>query len=74
MLHFDQIEELACLVSTFDRESATRQLLEFHCEFPVDFSREFLEDQSLERLQHLLFALCVQSQHMPEVTAEAATV
>jgi len=59
------VEELVCLISTLDRESATSQLLNFHADFPVDFTPEYLAEQDLEYLQHLLFALCMQSNQFP---------
>ena len=66
MLQNSQVEELVCLISCLDRESVTRQLLSFHAEFPIDFTSEFLQGQSVDRLRHLLFALCMQCQHVPE--------
>lgn len=74
MLQFDQIEELIGLISALDRVSVTRQLLEFEGDFPIDFTPEFLDSQSVEQLQHLLFALCVQCQQAPLQLAETARV
>ena len=61
----ETVEELVCLISSMDRPALTRQLLEFHAAFPIDFTPEFLREQTDERLRHLLFALCIQSQHVP---------
>ena len=68
----EQVEELVCLISSLDRAALMHQLLEFSGNFPVDFTPEFLDTQSTERLGHLLFALCVQSQHIPEMLTPAA--
>lgn len=65
MMQCEQVEELVCLISSLDRPALTRQLLEFHASFPIDFTPEFLSAQSDERLRHLLFALCVQSHQSP---------
>ncbi|HWE94818.1 MAG TPA: hypothetical protein VG269_12710 [Tepidisphaeraceae bacterium] len=65
MLQSDQVEELVCLISALDRAAIVHQITEFRAQFPVDFTPEFLASQSTERLRHLLFAMCVQAQHMP---------
>ena len=64
----DQVEELVCLISALDRRAVTRQLMEFSATFPVDFTSEFLASQSVERLRHLFFALCMQSKHVPDLS------
>ncbi|HZK81550.1 MAG TPA: hypothetical protein VFC46_10795 [Humisphaera sp.] len=71
MLECDQVEELVCLISSFDRQTVTRHLVDFHAEFPVDFTPEFLASQSVERLRHLLFALCMQCHHVLDLPAMA---
>ncbi|MDB5357949.1 MAG: hypothetical protein JWN24_4402 [Phycisphaerales bacterium] len=65
MLQSDQVEELVCLIAALDRAAIVHQILEFRATFPVDFTPEFLDSQTVERLRHLLFAMCVQAQHMP---------
>ncbi|HWE04774.1 MAG TPA: hypothetical protein VG326_20370 [Tepidisphaeraceae bacterium] len=71
MLQSDQVEELVCLISSFDRRTVTRHLVDFHAGFPVDFTPEFLESQTVERLRHLLFALCMQCHHVLDLPAVA---
>ncbi len=66
MLQEPQIEDLICLVSTLDRTALTRQFLNFHGSFPVDFTPDFLEKLSVERLRHIFMALCLQNQHLPD--------
>ena len=70
MLQAEQIEELITMVAALDRPACVEHIRGFRARFPVDFSREFLEVQPLERLRHLLFALCVQQQR--GATAEAS--
>ena len=72
MLHADEVEELVCLISCFDRATVTRQLLEFHAHFPVDFTADFLLQQTVDRLRHLLFALCMQCRQVPDMTTPIA--
>ena len=68
-LQSDQVEELICLVSVLDRDALINQFTKFPSRFPVDFTSEFLTTQPLERLRHILVALCLQCQRMPEVAA-----
>jgi hypothetical protein len=69
MLEANQVEELICVVSAMDRETVTEQLTCFRGSFPVDFTREFLDRQPVERLRHLFVALCLQTSHVPEAVA-----
>jgi hypothetical protein len=66
MLSPQQVEELICLSATMDRESITHRLLSFNGQFPVDFTRNFLADQPLDRLRHIFVALCLQNRHLPD--------
>jgi hypothetical protein len=72
MLHSQQIEELICVISALDRASLVKQFLTYQANFPLDFTPEFLNDQPIERLQHIFVAVCLQSQKMPEIAASAA--
>jgi hypothetical protein len=69
MWQTQQIEELVALVAALDRAALIRQFSNFTTTFPVDFSPAFLEEQSLDRLRHLLVALCLHTQKMPEQAA-----
>ena len=72
MLQPPQIEELICLVTSMDRRSLTREFLNFRGNFPVDFTPDFLDQLSLDRLRHIYVALCLQHQHVPDVSELAA--
>lgn len=65
MLESHQVEELICLVSSLDKPTLISQFLDFRGNFPIDFTLEFLETLSLERLRHIFVALCLQSQRVP---------
>lgn len=67
----EQVEELICIVSSMERDALTERLMSFKATFPVDFTREFLNHQPVDRLRHILLALCLQSRRLP-VAAEAA--
>ena len=66
MLQSQQVEELICVVSALDRTGLIRQFETYPARFPIDFTREFLTTQPVERLRHIFVALCLQSQRMPE--------
>jgi hypothetical protein len=72
MLQPPQIEELICLVSSLDRGSLTRQFLTFRGNFPVDFTPEFLNQLSIERMRHIFVALCLHHQYVPRMNELAA--
>lgn len=73
MLQSEQVEELVDLVCGLDRETIIQQFHNFRASFPLDFTREFLDRQTDERLRHLFLALCMQQQRMPQAfTPEAA--
>jgi hypothetical protein len=69
MLQAPQIEELICMVSTLDRPELTRKFLSFHGSFKVDFTPEFLEKLSIDRMRHIFVALCLQNQQIPSQAA-----
>ena len=72
MLQSHEVEELICLVSSLDKPALVEQFHSYQASFPVDFTREFLESQSLDRLRHLFVAMCLHTQRMPEIPATAA--
>ena len=67
MLASNQIEELICVLSTWDRSMLISQFHAFRSSFPVDFTSEFLNKAPVEKLQHLFLALCLQNQRLPEL-------
>ena len=68
----EQVEELICVVSAMDRDGLIRQFSQWSGRFPVDFSDEFLRTTSVDRLRHILVALCLQTQSFPSATPVAA--
>lgn len=65
MLASAQVEELICLVAALDRPAIVSQLHAFPASFPIDFTEDFLSTVSLDRLRHILVALCLQQQRLP---------
>jgi hypothetical protein len=68
MLEPQQVEELICVVSALDRAALIRQFQNYRATFPVDFTPDFLETASLDRLRHILVAMCLHCQHLPDFT------
>jgi hypothetical protein len=68
MLQSPQIEELISLVSALDRTALARQFTSFRGNFPIDFTPEFLDRMSVDRLRHIFVALCLQNRHVPDMT------
>lgn len=72
MLDCHQVEELISVVAAMDRSSLLEQ---FHCyksRFPLDFTDDFLHNTPLDRLRHIFVAVCLQSQHLPELATSNA--
>ena len=74
MLQTEQVEELISVVAGLDRQTIIEQFRSFQGSFPVDFTSEFLDREPIERLRHLLAALCLQQQRMPEMIASPEAV
>ncbi len=55
------IDELLCLVSTWDRDQLVTQFQTASSRFPVDFTPEFYYQQTLDRLRHIYVALYLQN-------------
>lgn len=72
MLQARDMEELIEVVGAMDRQTVTESLLSFRGTFPVDFTPEFLDKLSTDRLRHIFVALCMQSGHVPEMATAAA--
>jgi hypothetical protein len=70
-LHSDKVEELMSLVNALSREALLEQFRIYRPTFPVDFTREFLDSQTIEQLRHLFLAMCLQSRRMPELPTAA---
>ena len=67
MLQPHQVEELICLVAALDRPALIAHLQNYRASFPIDFTSEFLNTASVDRLRHILVALCLHCQQMPEM-------
>jgi hypothetical protein len=67
MFASDQTEELIGLVASLDRQTLIQQMGAYHGNFPLDFTPQFLEGLSLDRLRHIFLAVCLQNQRMPQI-------
>lgn len=67
-----QIEELLADALRMDRDGMVRFLRALDCDFQIDFTDEYLEAISLERLQHLVAAAGLHARSNPTSPLRAA--
>lgn len=67
-----QIEELLADALKMDRQGMVRFLRALDCDFQIDFTDEYLEAISLERLQHLVAAAGLHARSYPAIPVRAA--
>jgi hypothetical protein len=56
-------ERMATRIAEMDRDRLIVLLQEMHCTFPLDFTREFLDSLSLEKLRHIAFSASLHQAH-----------
>ena len=56
------IDELLCVVASWDRATLVQQFTAIPSRFPVDFTPEFYQQQPVDRLRHIFVAMCLQNQ------------
>jgi len=56
-----QLEELVDQIVKMDRADLMTLLKRLHCNFKLDFSNDFLQGVSVERLRHIILAACLHS-------------
>ena len=66
----DQIDRLLCLLATWDRDTLVRQFRTYPSSFPVDLTPAYLGGQTVDKLRHVFFALCLQNRRLPEVAID----
>jgi hypothetical protein len=72
MLAHEQVDELICLLATWDRQTLASEFMAFQSRFPIDLTPDFLSKLSVDRLRHIFLAMCVQNQRLPEGVLAAA--
>jgi hypothetical protein len=65
VLQPSQLEDLMCLIMSLDRNALIEQFQTYPTRFPIDFTHQYLQTLSTERLQHIFLAMCIQNQRMP---------
>ena len=63
------IEELLCTVATWDRDQLVTQFLTHESRFPIDFTPDFYQTQSVDRLRHIFVAMFVQNSRRTSMVA-----
>ena len=51
-----RVEQLVDRICSMDRDGLVSALRRMRCEFPMDFTDEFLASMSTERLKHIVLA------------------
>jgi len=72
MLASNQVDELICMLASWDRQTLISQFLSFESNFPVDLTPKYLASMSDDRLRHVFLAVCLQNQRLPEAALVAA--
>lgn len=62
MLSPEEVEILNHSIQSMDRETIVHHLRSFRSRFPLDFTADFYQKESLPRLRHILFGLCLHNQ------------
>lgn len=55
------IERITVGVASMNREAVKQELLQFEGRFKLDFTEDYLESLSLDRLRHILLAAKLQN-------------
>jgi len=58
-----RLEQLAASLALQDRPTLIKILRSVRCSFPMDFTDEFLQTVSLERLRHIVLAAELHAHH-----------
>lgn len=62
MLSSSEVEHLNQAIQSMDRQSLVYHLKTFRARFPLDFTPDFYTHESLPKLRHILFGLCLHNQ------------
>lgn len=71
MVHAE-IEALSNWVSGARRAELVDLLRSLDCDFPLDFTDDFLAAMSVERLRHVCLAAAMRARHLPDPAGLAA--
>jgi hypothetical protein len=60
-----QFEQLVTSIAALGRDELKRRIKNFHGRFKLDFSDEYLDSLSLDRLRHILLAALINGKAQP---------
>jgi hypothetical protein len=66
MLYQERLEEFVSIVGAMKRMVLIDRMMHFRGQFPVDFTPDFLNRQTDDRLRHIFLAMCLQNGKLPE--------
>jgi hypothetical protein len=55
-MQHESVEKMAAQIAGMDRQHVLDLLMNMQCTFPLDFTQEFFESLSIERLRHIALA------------------
>jgi len=58
-------EDIASWIASMDRPDLVHTLETLECSFPLDFTEEFLDSVSVERLRHIVLAASLRAKRIP---------
>jgi hypothetical protein len=63
MVSRDNFEQAASAIAQLNRDQLTSRIKNFHGRFKLDFSGDYLANQSVDRLRHILLAAVMTKKH-----------
>jgi len=69
----EAVERLTLSIARMGRRALVQTLRELECSFELDFTDEYLESISLERLQHLVLVAVLHNSEIEQTSATHAT-
>lgn len=63
----ERMDELVIRLVHMDRPALIAALKAMDCGFPVDFTEEYLDSISLERLKHIVLVASLRDRHCAEI-------
>jgi len=71
MLSVEEVERLSRTIGQLSRVELVEQFRIYPAPFPIDFTDAFLASQSVEKLRHVFFGLCLHCGAEPQISAPA---
>jgi hypothetical protein len=67
----DELDEVITRIAELDRDELVHQFRHYPAPFPIDFSDEFLNRQSVDKLRHVFAGLVMHCRVLPDLPVAA---